>query len=121
MKKSRLYRNDVLLAAAIIVVALLVYAMVGRQKASNHSLVVTVDGVVVDTLPLDRDGEYHYLQDTYILLVKDGTAKVIQSSCPDSTCMRMKVGSRGGEIVCLPNRVRIALQDKQDGVDLRVG
>ena len=46
--------------------------------------------------------------DTNVCEIKNGEVKMTEANCPDHLCMKQPaVGSAGGYIVCLPNKVVI--------------
>ncbi|MCR5580761.1 MAG: NusG domain II-containing protein [Pseudobutyrivibrio sp.] len=110
-------KNDVYLIIIILLVtAVAVVAMQFRQhKDTNTSptAVVTVDGEVYGTYPLNEDRtERIELEDgSYnILSIHDGYAEIIEASCPDQICVNhMHIHYKGETIVCLPNRVVVEI------------
>ena len=70
---------------------------------------VTVDGAIYGTYPLDVDKEIPIQKDgktTNLLVIKDGKADVTEADCPDKLCVHQKAISKTNEtIVCLPNKV----------------
>ena len=53
--------------------------------------------------------------DTNVCEIKDGEVKMTEADCPDHLCMKQPaVGSAGGYIVCLPNKVVIQGEGEGD-------
>jgi len=78
-----------------------VYAvvMVDGKEAFVYSL---AENITIDII--GYTGGYNRLE------IKDGTADVIEASCPDKLCVHQSKISRAGEtIVCLPNRIVIKI------------
>ena len=46
--------------------------------------------------------------------IKDGNVSIIDSPCPNKTCLSTKMG---GAICCLPNRVLVTVQGEKSEVD----
>ena len=116
------HRNDILLILLVLAVAaaLLIYRAVSRENGS--SIEVTVDGVLLMTLPLDRDtsvviGEGDH---TNTLVIRGGEASVTAASCPDHVCVKRGAIRFDGEtIVCLPNRLVVTVVNGGDsGMDI---
>lgn len=116
------HRNDILLILLVLAVAaaLLVYRAASRENGS--SVEVTVDGVLLMTLPLDRDtsvviGEGDH---TNTLVIRGGAASVTAASCPDHVCIKRGAIRFDGEtIVCLPNRLVVTVVNGGDsGMDI---
>ena len=60
--------------------------------------------------------------DTNVCEIKDGEVKMTEADCPDHLCMKQPaVGSAGGYIVCLPNRVVIQGEGDSDSQDSESG
>lgn len=116
------HRNDILLILLVLAVAaaLLIYRAASRENGS--SIEVTVDGVLLMTLPLDRDtsvviGEGDH---TNTLVIRGGEASVTAASCPDHVCVKRGAIRYDGEtIVCLPNRLVVTVVNGGDsGMDI---
>ncbi|MBQ7507325.1 MAG: NusG domain II-containing protein [Lachnospiraceae bacterium] len=88
-------------------------------KTPGDSVTVEVDGVSVGTWSLKEEQEIPIKNSdgrvTNTLKIENGTAKMIDASCPDHLCMNQKAVSREGEtIVCLPNKVVVSVQSKKE-------
>ena len=60
--------------------------------------------------------------DTNVCEIKNGEVKMTEANCPDHLCMKQPaVGSAGGYIVCLPNRVVIQGEGDSDSQDSESG
>lgn len=108
-------RNDWILMAVIILLAgigLVSYHSFGKQDAKM--LVVTVNGQVYGTYSLKKDREI-YINDTNVLIVKDGMADMLTADCPDRICVEHRSISKSKEtIVCLPNQVIVEIVGGKD-------
>ena len=113
MSWLRSHRNDLLLAAALLLLggALALFLWLTRQVGGTAA--VQIDGKTVMELPLSEDtrimlGEGEH---TNTLVIRDGTARVIEASCPDQICVRQGGIQYAGEsIVCLPHRLVITVR-----------
>ena len=78
-----------------------------------------VDGAVVGRYPLSVDGVFVLNGGTNVLIIEEGTARLVESHCPDRTCeLTGRVRYVGQTIVCLPNRLSVTVTgDTQNGVD----
>jgi hypothetical protein len=54
-----------------------------------------------------------------VLQIRNGSAKVISSSCKHKTCMNHGIINRAGQnIICIPNRIRVSIEGKNSyGID----
>jgi len=115
-------KNDILLIAVILVAAaaLLIWRAANREVGS--SVEIRVDGVLLATLPLDKDdsmviGDGDH---TNTLVIQGGVASISSASCPDHVCMKRGTIRYDGEsIVCLPNRLVVTVINGEDsGIDI---
>lgn len=59
-------------------------------------------------------------QGSNLLILKDGTADVTEASCPDKICVHQNPISQTGEtIVCMPNRVIVAIEQASQNRERR--
>lgn len=117
MKKNDIILIAVLLAAALLTaVGMRIWQMNNTRDAAK--VVVTIDGQVYGTYPLDEDRtERIELQDgSYnILTISDGYADVTEASCPDQICVKHNHIKYSKEsIVCLPNKVVVTVEGGED-------
>ena len=125
MNWLKTHRNDVLLIAVLTALggALALFLWFTRQTGGYVS--VQVDGKPLMELPLNENtrvvlGEGGH---TNILVIEDGTAQVVEASCPDQVCVRQGAVRYAGEsIVCLPHRLVVTVVGGQEnGVDSIAG
>lgn len=119
------HKNDAILVAVLLILggglALFLYA--ARQSGGYVS--VQVDGETVMELPLNEDtrlvlGEGEH---TNTLVIKDGTARVVEASCPDQICVNHgAIRYEGESIVCLPHKLIVSIEGGgSNGVDGSTG
>lgn len=106
-----LRRNDLLLAAALLVAAGLM-ALVPRN--SGNLVVVTVEQQEYAVLPLQEDARLVIDSGQgaqNVLVIQNGSACVESANCENQLCVRSTAISREGEmIVCLPHKVVITVE-----------
>ena len=91
--------------------ALALFLYVTRQGGGYVS--VQIGGETVMELPLNKDtrvvlgrGEH-----TNTLVIENGTAQVIEASCPDQICVRQgAIQYEGESIVCLPHKLVVTVE-----------
>ncbi len=115
---KRSVRNDIILIAAIVFIAVIGIIYLFCFRPSGNYVEVTVDGKLYGTYSLSENrteniiSEYNNGHNT--LVIKDGKAEVTRASCPDGICAAHSPIYRDGEsIVCLPNRVVITVISKE--------
>jgi len=115
--KPRRARNDVILIAALLLVAALgaVYLFVFRP--GGDMVQVTIDGKAYGTYSLSEDRVEEISSDLghNRLVIQDGKATMQDATCPDGICVAHAAIFRVGEsIVCLPNRVVVTVINASD-------
>lgn len=108
------HRFDFALGAALLVVALCLFLVVGKLEKTGGTVTVKMNDDVIGVYSLSVDGEYpitsFYGSNT--LVIKDGKAWVKDSSCPDHICENTgKISKLGETIICLPNTVFITITE----------
>ena len=115
-------KNDIILIAVLLVVALLtaggmrIWQMNNTKDTAN--VVVTIDGEVYGTYPLseDRTERIELPDGSYnILVISDGYADVTEASCPDLICVKHNhIRYSKESIVCLPNKVVVTVEGGEE-------
>ena len=112
----KLKKADLFLILIVCIVAfggIIVYSMLGSKDAA--SVVIEVDGEVYGEYELNKNQEVS-IQDTNILIIKDGIVRMEEADCPDQICVNHRPISKNGEtIVCLPNKVVVTVTGAEDG------
>ena len=119
--KMKRYKNDILLILALLLLAGTVWGVLWLQKKQGGEAVLSVDGEMVQTLPLDTDASVTLKADQghyNTVVVEDGRVCVFQADCPDQVCVRQGwIRYEGESIVCLPHRLVVTVQGGEAGVD----
>ena len=113
------YRLDIVLIAVLLLLSLSFLLITRFNKREGAVALVEVDGAVVGRYPLSVDGVFVLNGGTNVLIIEEGTARLVESHCPDRTCeLTGRVRYVGQTIVCLPNRLSVTVTgDTQNGVD----
>ena len=103
--------KDWILLIAVLVVAFAAYLgiqIIGVRDAERIS--ISVDGKIYGVYSLHADQEIQ-INDTNVLVIKDGFADMTEADCPDQICVDHKEVSKTGEtIVCLPNKIVVEVK-----------
>lgn len=118
--KKIFLRNDIILIAAILLIAAvgLLYLFVFRSE--GDTVRVTVDGELYGVYSLSEDITEDIItgkdsSNFNRLIIRDGKAYVESASCPDGICVSHRPIYRNGEsIVCLPNKVVVTVFTEND-------
>lgn len=109
----------------VLVLAGIIYLVFLGSAEDGGKAVITVDGQVVQELPLDEDTTYQVdTPEGYnIVEIKDGWADVIEADCRDGLCADQKRIHKTGEtIVCLPHKMVVTIEaGTENTVDAVVG
>jgi hypothetical protein len=122
-KRSFLRRADVIVIASITVLSIIFLLFTFLFRKEGDYVDVEVDGVKIGEYYLSDDGSYILNGGTNTLVIENGEAYLINSSCPDRTCEATGISGKiryvGQTIVCLPNMLSVTVRgNSEDGVDL---
>ena len=119
--KHKTLKNDILLIAALLVLAAAVFGLLRLTRARGGEAVVTVDGQTVAVLPLAADAALTVGEDLGFrntVAVSGGRVRVTDADCPDKLCVRQGWISYDGEsIVCLPHRLVVTVRGTEGDLD----
>ena len=105
--KDKRFLRDLALIAALIGVALIIFAAGAVLKRDGAAVEVRIDGELVATLPLSENTELD-VAGRCILRIENGEAWVTLATCRNKICIKHRpIKSAGEAIVCLPNGVTI--------------
>ncbi|MBO7217532.1 MAG: NusG domain II-containing protein, partial [Clostridia bacterium] len=93
MKKisiKRKTKNDIILTALILVLAVLVFFIMGLITKNGNYVEVKRDGAVIGKYPLSEDRVVDIKNENgyNILTLENGKAYISEASCPDKLCMK---------------------------------
>ena len=110
MKKNDLILAGIILAAAVCLLAL----QMSGNRDNAHLVKIRSGGKVFGAYDLSRDRTID-INGTNRLVIEDGQAWMEWADCPDQVCVRHRAVSKTGEsIICLPNRVIVEIQSRQE-------
>ncbi len=124
--KNKKIRNDIILAAVILIIAVAGLLFVKLTKDPGNNVVVKIDGKDVVTYSLSENVRYEIKtgknnEHLNVLVIKDGKACITEANCPDGICREYKPISYVGEtIVCLPHKVVVEVTGEDADVSLDV-
>ena len=116
------HKNDILLIAAVLVLAAGALLWQQLSKQPGAEAVVTVDGAEVWRAPLAKEAQWDYIGDDgqvgNRVVIEDGTVRVDSADCPDKVCVNTgRIRSDGEMIVCLPHKLIVRVIGASGGVD----
>ena len=111
--KRKTLKNDILLIAALLLLALAVWGVLRLTRETGGEVIVTVDGQLAATIPLSVDATLPigtgqgFLN---VVEVSGGRVRVADADCPDRLCVRQGwIRYDGESIVCLPREIVIRI------------
>ena len=108
--------RDVFLIFGLLLVSGAIVLFLYLSRMEGAYVEVTEDGVLVGTYSLSEERTITLGGGTNILVIEDGTAYLSYANCPDHTCVRTgKIKYNGQSIVCLPNRITVAVVSEGSG------
>lgn len=121
MKKiniERKVKNDIILTASVLIVAVLVFFIIGLITKNGNYVEVKKNGEIIGKYSLaeNRTVEIKDENGYNLLIIEDGKAFISEASCPDKLCVNQgKVSTNGKALVCLPNKTVITVYSDDDG------
>lgn len=100
-KKEWIFITGILIFACVLWIGMYVI-----RRGQYGTIRITANGEEYGIYSLSED-QVISISDTNVCEIKDGEVHMIEADCPDHLCMRQKIDSTGGTIVCLPNKVVI--------------
>ena len=101
-------KKELLFIIGILLAALLLWGGLQLFGSSSYGTVqIEVNGELYGTYSLSED-QIIAIGDTNVCEIKDGKIRMTEASCPDHLCIQQgAIDSKGGMIVCLPNKIVI--------------
>ena len=118
-------RNDFILAAVILVIAVAGLLIANLTKTQGDFAVVKIDGVEKHRYPLSENVTLDIVtgdneESINTLVIENGEAVMTDADCPDGICVAHRPISNTGEsIVCLPHKIIVEIQsdEKENELD----
>ena len=115
-------KKELIFIGVIMIIAFSAMLFIHLTKEEGGEVVITVDGKVYKTLPLNTDitvsiGEEP--DDYNVLQIKEGKVTMTDANCPDKYCVKHRgIHYNHESIICLPHRVVVEIQGgDQNDVD----
>lgn len=93
-----------------------------NRLCSGSRTAVICCGDVRYELSLDEDGLFRFDGIDAEFEVKGGKIRITKVSCPDKICENTGyIGSSGQSIICVPNKITVAVVGSDESIDVTVG
>ena len=111
-QKNRKFRNDGILAAVIVIIAVAVLLLINLTKVEGNSVVVKIDGVETQRFSLEENIEFEIKtgkndENYNVLVIEDRKARIVDA-----------VFNVGETIICLPHKVVIEIVGDNTDMEL---
>lgn len=107
-------KRDLILIGAVLVIALVAFAIVQMLSEDGAYVSVRIDGKEVATYSLSIDGEYALNGGTNILKIENGEAWMLDANCPtrgQTRCTAQgKISKTTESITCEPNKLVVIVR-----------
>ncbi len=114
-------RLDIWLIAGVLLLALGVWGFLWITRDEGAFAVVEIDGDEVARYSLEKPltEEIASPWGTNLLVVENGTAKIVEADCPDKLCVNQRaIRYQGESIICLPHKVTVRIEGgEESGID----
>lgn len=125
MKNKKLFFGDVVVNIIVLALCVAGVAVVSFVEAKDEYVNVYVGDSLYATYSLDENITLSPNDNKTIIEIKDGSACITESDCPDGHCKKMQPITRKSvsSVVCLPNKVAIVKTKTltKGGVDVFAG
>ncbi len=105
-------KADIVLFLCLICLGILSIFVVRQISGNGDSVEITVNGELYGVYPLslNRSIEISTEYGRNVVVISDNTVQVKESDCPNHDCEDFgKIGTSGQTIICIPNRLVIAI------------
>ncbi len=126
LSKKNKIRNDAILAAVIVVIAVAGLLFINFTKVQGDRVVVKVNGVETHAYSLSENAQFEIKtgennENINVVVIENGKVCVTEADCPDGICKEYRPISYVGEtIVCLPHKVVIEIVGESTEPELDV-
>lgn len=113
-------RADKYLIIGILIVAAISFLGIKIfMDGSADKVLITRDGKIYKEVDLNKNQtiiiEVPKEEGSNTLEIKNGYAKMLDSSCPDHLCEQQhRISKKGETIICLPNKVVVEVKSKEE-------
>lgn len=95
--------------------------IMNRPGGGSRTAVIRC-GDIRHELALDEDGLFRFDGIDAEFELKNGKIRLTKASCPDKICEKTGyIGSSGQSIICVPNKITVAVVGSDESVDVMVG
>lgn len=121
-KKFHLIKPFEAVIIGIILFGSIAAIFIMNRSGSGLRTAVIRCGDIRHELALDEDGLFRFDGIDAEFEVKNGEIRLTKVSCPDKICEKTGyIGSSGQSIICVPNKITVAVVGSDKSTDVTVG
>lgn len=116
-KYRRFSWRDLVVLAVVLTLGTVAFLVVGQHKRAKTATVTYRDEVLVQLSLTGETRQYTYQlpEGEIVLQTGERGIRVLESNCPDKTCVHMGwISDKGRSIVCMPLYVTVTLNGSGD-------
>lgn len=107
-------KNDIILAVFILLIGISFIFINQCTSETGDTVVISVNGEIYKELSLDEDTTVD-INGMNTLKIENKEVYMLDANCPDNLCVNQgKVHNSSKQIVCLPNKVTVHINNKSD-------
>lgn len=121
-KKFHLIKPFEAVIIGIVLLGSIAAIFIMNCSGSDSRTAVIHCGDVRYELALDKDGLFRFDGIDAEFEVKNGKIRLTKASCSDKICEKTGyIGSSGQSIICVPNKITVAVVGSDESIDVTVG
>lgn len=121
-KKFHLIKPFEAVIIGIILFGSIAAIFIMNRSGGDSRRAVICCGDVRHELALDEDGLFRFDGIDAEFEVKNGKIRLTEATCPDKICEKTGyIGSSGQSIICVPNKITVAVVGSDESADVTVG
>lgn len=112
---------EAVIMGSVLFVSIAAIFLMNRSGSGSRTAVICC-GDIRHKLSLDEDGSFRFDGIDAEFEVKGGKIRITKVSCPDKICENTGyIGSSGQSIICVPNKITVAVVGSDESIDVTVG
>lgn len=110
-------KRDYLFIACIVLMCLGIFLFNNLLSEKGDTVIIYKNSKIYKTVSLSEDTEIN-IDGNNIISIKNGEVFMKSATCPDKLCINQgKIKDSSRDIVCLPNKVIVKIESKNNEVD----
>lgn len=110
-------RDGILVFVLLVLVGMSCLVFAGGKNTLGNQMVITIDGVVYGSYPMNRDRTIDVETENgcNTVVIEDGKVHMEEADCPDGYCMRQgKISHSRETLICLPHKLVVEVVNREN-------